>query len=157
MKKMLLCLAASAFATGPALASYPWPLEDLLRRAKFVFIAEASPLDGGKVTLKVKTRLHGDFPADTLSLKFLDPAGPKPEVGRRYFVFSQGLGRGEPRNVVALKQAFSGQGGHSGWIMHPIEKRGEVEIVRYAFSYKFGKVKDEPTPVTLPQAQELVK
>lgn len=156
MKTIMLILLVSLVA-APVFGSPAYSLDGLLVRAKFVCIAEVSTFDGTTVTLKVKSELRGKLGTNSLSFPVVTRLG-KPEIGKRYFVFSQGHDYwGSPKNEIKLSQGLKGQKSYCGWLMLPIQTEKGVELVKGAFSAKFRKPKEGIGPVTLDQARQLVK
>ena len=155
--KTIFTVFLIGLAAVPAFAAPAYPLDALLVRAKFVCIAEATAFDGTNVSLKVESWLHGDLGAGSLTFKVETDWG-KPEKGSRYFVFSQGHDHwGNPKDDVKLSQDLDCQGSYCGWLMLPIQKDKEAEIVKNAFSFKFRKPEEGIGPLTLDQAKQLVR
>lgn len=157
MKTVVGIFLLLSLVAAPAFASPAFSLEELLERAKYVCIAEVDAFDGTSTTLTVQTNLRGDPGTKTLSFK-VDTLEGKPEKGKRYFVFSQGLDpSGRPANEIKLSQGIEGQAGYCGWIMLPIEKLNGEDIVKSTFSAKFPRPEKGTGGLTLEQAKRLVR
>jgi hypothetical protein len=155
--KTILCTALLSLVAAPVFAAPPYPLDELLVRAKFVCIAEATAFSGTNVSLNVQSELRGDLTTSNLTFR-VDTFLGKPEKGTRYFVFSQGHDRwGEPKNQIKLSQGMRGQGSYCGWIMLPIKTVKETEQVHNAYTFKFRKAGEGRRPLILEEAIELVK
>jgi hypothetical protein len=158
MKKSAAVLVVLTVLAASALAAPPYPVEGLLLRAKYVFVAQVSGFENGKVALKVATRLRGDPETDELTFLFQDITGTEPRKGERFFVFSQGHDQwGQPKDEIRMAQGLHSQGSYCGWIMLPIHAENGLDIVKNAFSFKFRKPEGGLAPLTLEQAKELVK
>ena len=156
MKTIVGVLLATLVAV-PVFAAPAYPLDELLVRAKFVCVAEASAFDGTNVSLKVESQLRGDLANTNMTFK-VEIAWGKPEEGKRYFVFSQGHDHwGEPKEEIKLSQGLDCQGSYCGWIMLPIQQEKGVEIVKNAFSFKLRKPEEGIGPLTLNEAKQLVR
>jgi hypothetical protein len=156
--KSAIMLVVLVVLAGSALAAPPYPVEALLLRAKYVFVAQVSGFESGKVSLKVTTRLRGDPETDALTFLFLDITGTEPRNGELFFVFSQGHDQwGQPGDEIKMSQGLDCQGSYCGWIMLPIHSEKGLDIVKNAFSFKFRKPEEGLAPLTLEQVKELVK
>ena len=138
--KTIIATFLVGLVAAPAFAAPAYPLDELLVRAKFISIGEATAFDGTNVSLRVESQLRGDLGTSNLTFK-VETAWGKPEKGSRYFVFSQGHDRwGDPKEEIKLSQGLDCQGSYCGWIMLPIKKEKGTELVKNAFSFKFRKV-----------------
>ena len=154
MKKAPATWACLLGFTTAVVAAPAYPLEGLLVRAKFVFIAKASFFQDNKVALRVVAKLRGDPESQESKFTFRGIAGAKPEKGDRYFVFSQGHDHfGGPKDTIKMSQGLKGQAGYCGWIMLPIREEKGLAFVNNAFSLRFKNA----GPLTLAQARTLVK
>jgi len=155
MKIIMATFIISLFAM-PVIGAPAFPFEELLLRAKFVCIADATSFDGSNVVLNVLTNLRGNTGTNVFFFK-VDTTWGNPKQGRQYFVFSQGHDYwGVPKSEIKLSQGLDGQGSYCGWIMFPIEKTNGMEVVQNAHSNKFRKPEEKMGLLSLEQAKALV-
>lgn len=122
MKSLVVsCLMVAAVAAAP-----PAPSGELLVRAETVGVFTLDGQDGQRARFVPVTTFRGA--AKPLALRIDRKSLPKDVT--RYFVFSQGDRRfGPPTDVAQVGQGVIGQRGFRGWLLYPIHRVHDGDVV----------------------------